>query len=62
MRLDDLWASLFVASSPPHPASLPVRVPAVEGLLRASLGFASRYALRFATVTVIGSDWLFSSN
>src|SRR5271154_126475 len=31
----------------PHPASLPVRVPAVEGLLRASFGFASRLRLAF---------------
>src|ERR1017187_5148682 len=43
----------------PHPASLPVRVPPVEGLLRASFGC---YALRFATVAVIGSGWLLSSN
>src|ERR1700683_80304 len=31
----------------PHPASLPVRVPAVESLLRASFGFASRLRLAF---------------
>ena len=31
----------------PRPASLPVRVPAVEGLLRASFGFASRLRLAF---------------
>src|ERR1039458_2422882 len=43
----------------PHPASLPVRVPPVEGLLRASFGC---YTLRFATVAVIGSGWLLSSN
>src|SRR5664279_3406896 len=43
----------------PHPASLPVRVPTVEGLLRASFGC---YTLRFATVAVIGSGWLLSSN
>jgi len=43
----------------PHPASLPVRVPTVEGLLRASF---SGYTLRFATVAVIGSGWLLSSN
>jgi hypothetical protein len=29
----------------PHPASLPVRVPTVEGSLRASFGFASRLRL-----------------
>ena len=43
----------------PHPASLPVRVPTVDGLLRASFGC---YPLRFATVAVIGSGWLLSSN
>src|SRR6202050_3749336 len=32
---------------PPHPASPPVRVPAVESLLRASFGFASRLRLAF---------------
>jgi hypothetical protein len=31
----------------PHPASLPVRVPAVEGLLRASFSFTSRLRLAF---------------
>src|ERR1019366_7042415 len=31
----------------PHPASLPVRVPAVESLLRASFGFTSRLRLAF---------------
>src|SRR4051812_40081127 len=31
----------------PHPASLPVRVPAVESLLRASFSFASRLRLAF---------------
>src|ERR1035437_1730234 len=31
----------------PHPASLPVRVPTVEGLLRASFGFTSRLRLAF---------------
>ena len=35
----------------PHPASLPVRVPMVESLLHASF-------LRFATVALIGPDWL----
>ena len=43
----------------PRPASLPIRVPTVEGLLRASFGC---YTLRFATVAVIGSGWLLSSN
>ena len=63
MRLDDIWASLFVASLPP-----------ASGLTASSCsygrGFATRcfrlrlaaYALRFATVTVIGPDWLLSSN
>jgi len=31
----------------PHPASLPVRVPTVEGLLSASFGFTSRLRLAF---------------
>src|SRR5712672_858835 len=31
----------------PHPASLPVRVPTVEDLLRASFGFTSRLRLAF---------------
>src|SRR6266581_9029750 len=31
----------------PRPASLPVRVPTVESLLRASFGFASRLRLAF---------------
>ena len=63
MRLDDLWASLFVASLPPAP-----------GLTASSCScgreFATRFfrlrltatTLRFATVTVIGPDWLLSSN
>ena len=48
----------------PHPASLPVRVPAVEGLLRASFSFTSRLrpALRYLAGAVIGSGWLLSSN
>jgi hypothetical protein len=35
MRLDSRRASLFLANSPTHPASLPVRIPAVERLLSA---------------------------
>src|SRR5450759_2194446 len=31
----------------PHPASLPIRIPTVEGLLRASFSFASRLRLAF---------------
>src|SRR5580692_7146413 len=31
----------------PHPASLPVRVPTVESLLRASFSFTSRLRLAF---------------
>ena len=47
----------------PHPASLPVRVPTVEGLPSASFSFASRLTpCGSATVTVIGPDWLLSSN
>ena len=45
MRLDDLWASLFAPACRPHPASLPVRVPTVEGLLPASFSFTSRLRL-----------------
>src|ERR1700720_1927682 len=37
----------FLPACRPHPASLPVRVPAVESLLRASFGFASRLRLAF---------------
>src|SRR6266567_254174 len=47
----------------PHPASLPVRVPSVESLPSASFSF--RLTARpcgSATVAVIGSDWLLSSN
>jgi hypothetical protein len=59
VRLDDLWASLWVASLPP-----------ASGLTASSCSygreFVSRffqlhlavYALRFTTVAVIGSDWL----
>ena len=63
MRLDGLWASLFWPACRPHPASLPVRVPAVEGLPPASFSFTSRLRpCGSATVAVIGSDWLLSSN
>jgi hypothetical protein len=63
MRLDDLWASLFKASSPPAP-----------GLSASSCSYGRGFAYRFfqlrlaatpcgsATVAVIGSDWLLSSN
>jgi hypothetical protein len=63
MRLDDLWASLFRASSPPAP-----------GLTASSCSYGRRFASRFfqlrlaatpcgsATVAVIGPDWLLSSN
>src|SRR5216683_1378451 len=47
----------------PHPASLPVRVPTVESLPPASFGFPLAVApCGSATVAVIGSDWLLSSN
>ena len=36
------------AACRPHPASLPVRVPAVESLLSASFSFASRLRLAFS--------------
>jgi len=45
----------------PHLASLPVRVPTVEGLPRASFGFASGHALRFGTVVVINFVEILSS-
>jgi hypothetical protein len=63
MRLDDLWELLFSASFPPTP-----------GLTASSCscgqGFASRFfwprlattPCGLATVAVIGSDWLLSSN
>ena len=63
MRLDDLWASLFRASLPPAP-----------GLPASSCSYGRGFAFRFfqlhlaatpcgsATVAVIGSDWLLSSN
>ncbi len=63
MRLDELSASLFPASLPPAPGltasfySYPSRVCCP--LLSAS---PCGYALRFATVAVIGSGWLLSSN
>jgi hypothetical protein len=37
----------FQPACRPHPASLPVRVPTVESLLRASFGFTSRLRLAF---------------
>ena len=63
MRLDDFWASLFRASLPPAP-----------GLTASSCSCGREFACRFfrlhlaatpcgsATVAVIGSDWLLSSN
>ena len=63
MRLDDLWASLFRASLPPAP-----------GLTASSYTCGRRFASRFfrlrlaatpcvsATVAVVGSGWLLSSN
>ena len=63
MRLDDLWASLFSANSPPAP-----------GLTASSCSYGRGFASRFfqlrlaatpcgsATVAVIGPDWLLSSN
>src|ERR1035438_3522594 len=47
----------------PHPASLPVRVPTVESLPPASFAFPLAFAPGvWATVAVIGPDWLLSSN
>ena len=63
MRLDDLWASPFRASLPPAP-----------GLTASSCSYGREFAFRFfrlrlaatpcgsATVAVIGSEWLLSSN
>jgi hypothetical protein len=63
MRLDDLWASLFLARLAarirPPCRFLFVRSEVCYALLSAS---PRGYALRFATVAVIGSDWLLSSN
>jgi hypothetical protein len=62
-RLDDLWASLFRASLPP-----------ASGLTASSCSYGRGFAFRFfqlhlaatpcgfATVAVIGPDWLLSSN
>src|SRR3954463_8979142 len=47
----------------PHPASLPVRIPTVESLPSASFSFhLAAGPCGSATVAVIGSDWLLSSN
>ena len=63
MRLDDLWTSLFRASLSPAP-----------GLTASSCSYGREFARRFfqlhlaatpcdfATVAVIGPDWLLSSN
>ena len=63
MRLDDCWASLLPASLPPAP-----------GLAANFCSYGRKFAFRFfrlhlaatpcgsATVAVIGSDWLLSSN
>jgi hypothetical protein len=63
MRLDDLWASLFVsqlaARIRPHCQFVFLRSRVCYALLSAS---PRGYALRFATVAVIGPDWLLSSN
>src|SRR6266849_134706 len=63
MRLDEVWALLFPASSPPahwpHCQFVYLRSKVCSPLLSAS---PRGYALRFATVTLIGSGWLLSSN
>src|SRR6266851_8489647 len=63
MRLDEVWALLFPASSPPahwpHCQFVYLRSKVCSPLLSAS---PRGYALRFATVTIIGSGWLLSSN
>ena len=61
MRLDDRWTSLLPASlSPahrPHCQFVFLRSKVCYALLSAS---PRGYALRFATVTIIGSGWLLS--
>ncbi len=63
MRLDEVWALLFPASSPPahwpHCQFVYLRSKVCSPLLSAS---PRGYALRFATVTIISSGWLLSSN
>src|SRR5258708_31681187 len=62
MRLDDFWASLFRASLPPAPG-LTASSCSYESLPPASFGFPLAVApCGSATVAVIGSDWLLSSN
>jgi hypothetical protein len=63
MRLDELWASLFPASLPPT-SGLAAGIVFLQSRVCCALLSASPhgYALRFATVTVIGSGWLLSSN
>jgi hypothetical protein len=62
MRLDDLWASLFVASSPPAPG-LAAGIVFLRSKVCYTLPSASPrgYALRFATVGVITSVQYFST-
>ena len=63
MRLDEPWASLFPASLPPAPGLTASSCSCGKRVCYALLSASPRgYALRFATVTVIGSDWLLSSN
>ena len=59
----DFWALLFPASSPPAPGLAAGIVFLRSRVCYALLSASPRgYALRFATVTVIGSGWLLSSN
>jgi len=63
MRLDDFRASLFPASSPPASGLTADIVFLQSRVCYALLSASPRgYALRFATVAVIGSGWLLSSN
>src|ERR1700686_3338984 len=63
MRLDDRWASRFRASLPPAPGLAAKFVYLRSRVCYALLSASPRgYALRFATVAVIGPDWLLSSN
>ena len=63
MRLDDFWASLLLASLPPTSGLTDRRVFLRSRVCYTLLSASPRgYALRFATVAVIGSGWLLSSN
>src|SRR5512142_3562314 len=63
MRLDDLWASLFRASSPPASCLTASSCTCGRKFAFRFFQLAPRgWALRSATVVVIDPDWLLSSN